>query len=190
MNDLARYIEVIVEPTFAEFSARPSSRLAFLTCVAIFHALDRAAYPKSASVLRQAWCRQSLEFKLVDVIAHHFKHVKSSDERIINRPGISISHLFRFNAEGDEMERHAVVFGKASSCENPVLVRLNDRDDFLEVFREQHPPPEKADAELVEELLDAVVAEAPLAAEAAPPPEGDDDFWAGLEANDDPGEVV
>jgi hypothetical protein len=36
--------------------------------------------------------------------------------------------------------RHAVVFGKASSCENPVLVRLNDRDDFLDVFRVEHPP--------------------------------------------------
>jgi uncharacterized protein len=36
--------------------------------------------------------------------------------------------------------RHAIVFGKASSCENPVLVRLNDRDRFLAVFRPQHPP--------------------------------------------------
>ncbi len=36
--------------------------------------------------------------------------------------------------------RHAVVFGKASSCDNPVLVRLNDRPDFLEVFREANPP--------------------------------------------------
>jgi len=39
-------------------------------------------------------------------------------------------------------ERHAVFFGKASSCENPVLIRLNDRDKFLEVFREKHPLPE------------------------------------------------
>jgi DNA helicase HerA-like ATPase len=27
-------------------------------------------------------------------------------------------------------ERHAVLFGRASSCENPVLLRLNDRDEF------------------------------------------------------------
>lgn len=33
-------------------------------------------------------------------------------------------------------DRHAVVFGRASSCRNPVLVRLNDREDFLRVFRE------------------------------------------------------
>jgi len=38
-------------------------------------------------------------------------------------------------------ERQAVFFGKASSCENPVLIRLNDRDAFKEAFREKHPPP-------------------------------------------------
>ena len=35
--------------------------------------------------------------------------------------------------------RNAVVFGKASSCENPVLVRLNDRQLFLNAFRAQFP---------------------------------------------------
>ena len=38
-------------------------------------------------------------------------------------------------------EREAVFFGKASSCENPVRIRLNDRDNFLAAFREKHPPP-------------------------------------------------
>jgi len=33
-------------------------------------------------------------------------------------------------------DRHAVIFGRASSCRDPVLIRLNDRDKFLEVFRE------------------------------------------------------
>ncbi|KAF0108493.1 MAG: hypothetical protein FD146_1067 [Anaerolineaceae bacterium] len=32
-------------------------------------------------------------------------------------------------------ERHAVFFGRASSCENPVMIRLNDRDDFRRIFR-------------------------------------------------------
>jgi DNA helicase HerA-like ATPase len=32
-------------------------------------------------------------------------------------------------------ERHAILFGKASSCETPVLIRLNDRDEFTRVFR-------------------------------------------------------
>lgn len=36
--------------------------------------------------------------------------------------------------------RHAVVFGKASTCDNPVLVKLNDRSDFLAAFRQINPP--------------------------------------------------
>lgn len=39
-------------------------------------------------------------------------------------------------------ERHAVMFGKASSCENPILIRLNDRENFLEAFRADNPPPD------------------------------------------------
>lgn len=36
-------------------------------------------------------------------------------------------------------DRHAVVFGRASSCRDPVLTRLNDRADFTRVFREAQP---------------------------------------------------
>lgn len=32
-------------------------------------------------------------------------------------------------------ERQAVFFGRASSCENPVIIRLNDQDKFRSVFR-------------------------------------------------------
>ncbi len=38
-------------------------------------------------------------------------------------------------------ERHAVLFGKASSCENPILIRLNDREKFLAAFRAVNTPP-------------------------------------------------
>ena len=37
-------------------------------------------------------------------------------------------------------ERHVVFFGKASTCENPVLLRVNDRADFTERFRREHAP--------------------------------------------------
>lgn len=37
-------------------------------------------------------------------------------------------------------EREAVFFGRASNCENPVLIRLNDKDEFRELFRAKHPP--------------------------------------------------
>jgi hypothetical protein len=41
-------------------------------------------------------------------------------------------------------ERQAVFFGRGSSCENPILIRLNDRGDFTRVFRQAHPPPSVA----------------------------------------------
>ena len=41
-------------------------------------------------------------------------------------------------------ERQAVFFGRGSSCENPVLIRLNDRDTFRQFFRAKFPPPTKA----------------------------------------------
>jgi len=37
-------------------------------------------------------------------------------------------------------DRHAVIFGRGSSCNDPVLIRLNDRDKFLGVFRPPPPP--------------------------------------------------
>jgi hypothetical protein len=40
-------------------------------------------------------------------------------------------------------ERHAVFFGRASNCENPVLIELNDRDEFRRVFRNAFPIPTK-----------------------------------------------
>lgn len=36
-------------------------------------------------------------------------------------------------------DRHAVMFGKASSCADPVLIRVNDRDDFLRLSRGDDP---------------------------------------------------
>jgi len=37
-------------------------------------------------------------------------------------------------------DRHAVVFGRASSCSDPVLVRLNDRQRFLRLNRQRPHP--------------------------------------------------
>jgi hypothetical protein len=44
-------------------------------------------------------------------------------------------------------DRHAVVFGKASSCKTPVMVRLNDRETFLDYFRLTAIVDDKADQE-------------------------------------------
>lgn len=40
-------------------------------------------------------------------------------------------------------ERHVVFFGKASSCENPVLMKVNNRAEFLARFRAIHPVPDR-----------------------------------------------
>ena len=37
--------------------------------------------------------------------------------------------------------RHAVFFGKASNCESPMIIAINDRDAFVKSFRELHPIP-------------------------------------------------
>lgn len=42
------------------------------------------------------------------------------------------------NILSDIPERHSVFFGKSSSCENPVLIRLNDRKYFTDTFRVHH----------------------------------------------------
>ena len=105
---LARYVEVIVDPTFDDFhDNRGSVRLAYLVCVAIFHAIDRAAEESGLrpAKLRQQWGRESVECRLVDVIAHQFKHVRSSDERIPpTRPGIPIGRALGSDETGESTD--------------------------------------------------------------------------------------
>lgn len=114
MNTLKRYLELIVDPTFDDFHAnRGSVRRAFLACVAVYHAVDRVAESegKTTAHVRQIWGKESLEFKLVDVIAHHFKHVKSNDEKIpSSRPGLPIGLALGFNEAGDEMDLRNIYF--------------------------------------------------------------------------------
>jgi len=83
VNTLASYLEMIVDPTWDDFHAnRDSPRLAFLTCVAIFHASDRMGKTKGAiGNVQEKWRKESPRFKLVDVICHHLKHVLSDHEK-------------------------------------------------------------------------------------------------------------
>ena len=79
MEDLERYLNEIVDPTIADFEKHPSSvRHAFLACVATYHAVDYLAHPKrSAGNLAKTWRDQSRAFRIVDHVAHAFKHVTS-----------------------------------------------------------------------------------------------------------------
>jgi len=114
VKTLARYLAVIVDPTFDDFLNNPRSvRHAYLACVAIFHAVDRAAEESGTrgAHVRQVWCKESLEFKLVDIVAHHFKHIQSSDEKIpLTRPGIPIGHVLGFDESGEGMELRNLYF--------------------------------------------------------------------------------
>jgi hypothetical protein len=74
VKDLARYIELIVEPTFEDFRRNPTSiRHAYLACVATYHAVDRAS-PEDAQGLAEKWREESQEFMLIEEVAMFFKH--------------------------------------------------------------------------------------------------------------------
>jgi hypothetical protein len=106
MDDLLEYLELIVEPTFADYRTNPrSARHAFLACVAIYHAIDRMSYPKGPGNLRKKWREQSLEFLIVDMVAHHFKHVRSSDEATYLRRPRSTAIVFGIQKVGTQYTR-------------------------------------------------------------------------------------
>jgi hypothetical protein len=108
MKTLARYLEVIVDPTYDDFHSNSRSfRHAYLVCVAIFHSVDRATEESGVrpAKIRQEWCRESLEFKLVDTLAHHCKHVASSDEKAPLKPGsVPIGLALAFDKDGKSMD--------------------------------------------------------------------------------------
>lgn len=80
MDNLTEYLNQIVDPTFADFQQNPASgRYAYLACVTTFHAIDRVA--RKPGNLRKRWRNLSVEFLIVDMVAHHFKHVQSDFEK-------------------------------------------------------------------------------------------------------------
>ena len=80
MDDLATYLKHIVEPTFEDWNKNPSStRHAFLSCLTVYHAVDRAAYPKRPGQLLKLWRKESVEFAVIEIVANQLKHVKASE---------------------------------------------------------------------------------------------------------------
>jgi hypothetical protein len=102
MEDLARYLKAVVEPTIDDFKKNPASvRHAFLACVVTFHAIDYLAYPKRSRGLRQKYQKLSPDFALVDDVAHAFKHVITGRRdnpalnaaEVISRPAAVVGQL-------------------------------------------------------------------------------------------------
>jgi hypothetical protein len=87
MEDMLRYLDEFVTPTIKDFEDEPTStRLAFLACVATFHSVDYFAFDQSAQSrragtvgnIKKTFGEESEDFKIVDDVAHAFKHVVSS----------------------------------------------------------------------------------------------------------------
>src|SRR3954471_21172674 len=78
MIDLERYVIDFVDPTIDDFAKNPTSvRHAFLACVAAFHGVDYLAWPDDSGKLR-SHLRRDEDFRIVDDVAHAFKHVATS----------------------------------------------------------------------------------------------------------------
>jgi hypothetical protein len=84
MEDFERYLHEIVEPTIEDFAEHPTSvRHGFLACVATYHSLDYLAFDRATGRtpkgtvgnLRETFGQMSEDFRLVDDVAHAFKHV-------------------------------------------------------------------------------------------------------------------
>jgi hypothetical protein len=95
MTDALRYIETIVEPTINDFKAHPTSvRHAFPACVATFHTVDYLTHPRSPATVRQKLRNESPDFRIVDDVAHAFKHMTAGNPKkpvlkayeVISRP--------------------------------------------------------------------------------------------------------
>ncbi len=130
MEDLARYLEEIVDPTIEDFEQHPTSvRHAFLACVAVFHSVDYLAYPRKSQSIRQQFRRESDSFKVVDQVAHAFKHVQC---------GVDGSHLIA----SEVISRPPGIWGVAqwdlSRWDDPiggVTLDKNRTVDVLEVVK-------------------------------------------------------
>jgi hypothetical protein len=114
MNDLAEYMELIVEPTWEEYRRNSTSvRHAYLACVAVYHAVDRAAYPNAGSTLAAEWRKESQEFMLIEEVAQHFKHgrrhwVRKAKEK--NPDALLITHPLGLEGDLSGLETHSLFF--------------------------------------------------------------------------------
>jgi hypothetical protein len=114
VNDFAEYIELIVEATFEDFRRNGGSvRHGYLACVAIYHAVDRAAFPNDPSALAEQLRAESKEFMLVEEVAQHFKHgqrrwVKKA--KAANPDALLITHPLGLEGGLKGLQLHSLYF--------------------------------------------------------------------------------
>jgi hypothetical protein len=114
VNDFAEYMELIVEPTFEDFRRNGGSvRHAYLACLAIYHTVDRAAFPNDPNDLAEQWRKESMAFMLVEEVAQHFKHgqrrwVKKAKAK--NPDALLITHPLGLEGGLKGLETHSLHF--------------------------------------------------------------------------------
>jgi hypothetical protein len=109
VEDLEEYLDLIVQPTFDDFSRNPGSvRHAYLACLVTYHAIDRVTFPAKPHTLAQQWRQESLEFALVEEVALHLKHVKSNFAKTAKDrfppDALRITHALGINKSGAGLE--------------------------------------------------------------------------------------
>jgi len=140
MDDFVRYLDEIVDPTVADFEAKPASvRHAFLTCVAVFHAIDYLAYPNPSRGLRNQYKAKSRAFALVDRVAHAFKHVETNPRQPTNL--IASSVIARPPAVMGVMEYGLSITGDIAGAvtlkEDPSISVLDAVKEAVKFLKEQ-----------------------------------------------------
>jgi hypothetical protein len=93
--DAITYLDMIVDPTIAEFQQAPANRRrAFLACVATYHVVDYLTPGKSSGNLRRKLGSECQEFALIDRAAHAFKHMQGGNADDPIKPELKILHIF------------------------------------------------------------------------------------------------
>lgn len=101
--DARRYLREILEPTLKEYANdRTSVRRAFLACVAAYHTLDHLADGKGVESLRKAIRKDCPSFRVIDQVAHAFKHKR------VGHPNGELKPL----AIEDVISRPPAIFGQ------------------------------------------------------------------------------
>jgi predicted nucleotidyltransferase len=135
------YLYQIVAPTIADYAQNVRSvRHAFLACVATFHTIDYFAKGREKNSLRTHMRKECTSFRLIDRIAHAFKHTESSDnlkvQDVVERPpafwGTATWNLSRW---GD-------AFGGVTLAKKPDIDLLDELNVVLTYLRSRLPPVE------------------------------------------------
>jgi hypothetical protein len=128
------YLELIVEPTVAEFEQDQASvRRVFLASVAVFHTIDYIR-PKRTQNLRKLFRDECPAFAKIDRVAHAFKHVESDGKvplkasAVYGRPPALAGAAMAGRSLAGDPTGAVLIDGESG---NSLIVALRESLDFL-----------------------------------------------------------